>query len=777
MREGERLPFDGLLEESVRGAMTAIMRESAAAIEQSKDSMALFDGTYVGPIGQNHVWSFTLDHDVAPLAETPGTLLVAGLDPMSARVLATGDLTIVLGLREYLDPATTTGTLSLSAGFVLGALRGRLDNLLLSDQCDTELTEALLMPDLGEYPRSTADGDGEPSASHDIAADADDDQEWAALRAIEPGLRFTWGPPGTGKTKVLAMATAEAARRGQRVLVLAHANAAVDVAISRIAEELGADSEVVSSGRVLRVGTPQLPGTAGQSEILPDRIINRLEPELVARRDALDAARRRLSDELHASTDEIERSRKNQELNEVRAESESVTKDIAAATRRLITDAQVIATTLSKAVIDAQIWSWDSDIVIIDEASMAGLPFVLALAARGAETLSCFGDFRQLPPIAVSNDELAQHWFGRDVFEQAGVVEAHEAALPDRRLSPLRVQFRMGSQICATVNDLAYDGMLRTHPTARNRAIQIAESEPCAGNEMLIVDLSGFGAVCSIDAAIGSYSRFNLLSAAVSATLANRLVMDSCESVGVISAYRAQVQLLAAMCGIDDRIGAATIHKFQGSERDAIVFDLTDGFDQPGPSTLTGRSSTDDVALRLMNVAVSRARGKLVLVADLDFVDERHPPNSAARTLLHAADENGATVIRVADLMATNSTGSGTTPSWLPDWDRAARSVIEISVGGSPLEANVPDDDWAGDWLVEAAERTADEMLVRTTLPIARSLQHTSAAIRLRTAGAAPWLIAGDTLVVGSQSSAGPAAVMTHAPAVRVVRRLLIPGD
>jgi hypothetical protein len=78
------------------------------------------------------------------------------------------------------------------------------------------------------------------------------------------------------------------AAHGERVLVLAHANAAVDVAMVRIAEGFS-QTEELASGRVLRIGTPQLPEAVVRTEILPDSILARKAPEAVNRKRALEA--------------------------------------------------------------------------------------------------------------------------------------------------------------------------------------------------------------------------------------------------------------------------------------------------------------------------------------------------------------------------------------------------------------------------------------------------------------------------------------------------------
>ena len=777
MSDQERLPLGGIAPEVIQEAITATRDEIGASTARS-DTVPLHNGKPVGGVGPERLWSFGIDADHAPAADTPASLLIPGRDPIRASVVATGDLGVVLGVREELGEAVAAATLSIDAGFVHGRLIERLEELLAHGDHNAELVDALLFPDPGEPedPGGLIPG-GEPEQG------ADAEQVRAARQAIEPGLRFTWGPPGTGKTKVLAMAVAEAVRRGHRVMVLAHANAAVDVALARIDTELAGDPDPGASlepgsldlgapGVVLRVGTPRSPELLGHPRLLPHRVLAGQRPDLDDRRVTLEAERRRHSDRLRVSDDPDEHRAIAARLDEIGRELAGLTREIEQATRELIDGARVVGATLSKLVIDDQLWSWPSDVVVVDEASMAALPFVLALAMRGATTLSFFGDFRQLPPIGTSSGHLAQQWFGRDVFAYAGVIEQYETGGWDRRLSILRTQFRMGEQICETVNQFAYGGLLRTDPGARNRAIRIAEAAPGPGDEVVVVDVSGLAGRCALDAAPESFSRFNPLSAAMSATAAGVLLGHGVAEVGVVSPYRAQVQLLAAISSDPDRIQVASIHRFQGSERQAIVVDLTDGFDQPGPSRLTG--GDPDLALRLLNVAASRAEGKLVIVADVAFLEQRHPRPSPVRQLLRCAEEAGAITVDAGELLEEVAPEAGPL-RWWRSWEAALREELVLAEPTEPLDLSLPRADLLDTWLIQRIRERAVTSPVVLRLPPAAAEGWRSVPVDLREepAGPTPWAgIGADTIVFGPAEGGAWAVSARCRAAVQVFRRL-----
>lgn len=764
--ENQRLAFEGLIPEVVRDAIAGINKEIDAALVASSDALELRDGRPVGLSGPDRLWSFEVDGDVAPPPESPGTLVVPGFDPLDCRVLAVGDTSLVLSGRQDLGEKIAAARLSLDAGFVYARLRERLDDSMLAD----DVNAALVSEFLDDDPGGEKESDGGPGEAGSTTAD--EDQERAARRAIEPGVRFTWGPPGTGKTKVLAMAVAAAVARGDRVLVLAHANAAVDVAITRIAELLRGEA-VVAQGRVLRVGTPHLPAALACHDVLPDRVVARHQPELAARREELAAERRRISDQLRAADDAADPHSLARRLEGLRGEQTAADRELKAATAELIDHACVVAATLSRAVIDDQLWNWSRDVVIVDEASMVGRPFLLALAMQDAATLSCFGDFRQLPPIAVSDDEAAQRWFAQDVFDASGVREAFELGRADRRLSILRTQFRMGEQICETVSEFAYSGMLRTHRVARDTAIRLADRKPAEGAELVLLDTSSLGALCLTDRAPESFSRWNPLSALVAAALADTLAADGLDSVGVISPYRAQTRLLAAATHDDASITAATIHRFQGSECDAVVLDLTDGPGQKGPSRLTGGDR--ELALRLLNVAASRARGKLVVVVDRAFVDQFHPLNSMVRQLIERAVDAGAAELDAGELVERwGSDGQSRSVGWFPDWAAATSALLDSALGAARADLNLPHLAHGGGWVGEVIDRIS-AVTLRCPVGVAREFEATAADIRLQTMGSLPWAVTDATLWVGSASD-GPAARITSARVVREFCRLIAPN-
>jgi len=766
-----------LLRETLLGVAEATRDELRASAAEPGSRFVLRDGRQTARSGPNHLWSFEFDGELPLGPEASAQLIVEGRDPLTATVLAVGDLNLLLSVRDELGESLASAVLVTQPLFILEALHRRLTDA--SEQLlDTTMLEQLL--DLSELDESDNDDD-EPMPPHvpsdeppELSAEATStdgglsyEQLAAAQHATRDGLRFVWGPPGTGKTSTLAAAVTALAEAGRRVMVVAHSNAAVDVAMARVAQYM-AGSALLESDKVLRVGTPQLVEARDCYSILPDEIIARRFPDLGEQRRRLQRRREALSSEIRAGdrwSDAMVA-----ELDNVRTALTEIDRKLEEGQALLISEAQVVGCTLAKLVIDPQLWAWERDAVILDEASMAGLPYVIALAAGAPRTLACFGDFRQLPPIAVSERAAAQAWFGRDVFELAGVVSRVEDDVPDPRLAILRTQYRMGETIATAVSDVAYFSLLFSDVSAIERAHGLAALKPMAGSEVTIVDTSCLNPLCLQDSAPRSFSRYSLHSAAVTAALAQQANAAGLE-VGVISPYRAQVAVLAALLRSTTDITVATMHRFQGSERDAIIIDLVDSQPEKGPSRLTGKD--EDLALRLLNVGISRAKGKLLIVANLPFLRERSGRGSPALQFIDAFIELGAPVVSAEWLTREPSTAS---IGWMPNWWAAVQSVVSTGQR-APLQLALNSADFAGDDLADRLQElasTTGHMTVHAPIEVASRIDRLGLDLRLLPLGAGQLAVCkGNAVVVGGSHYSDPVAVLRGAAITGAVQRLL----
>lgn len=416
------------------------------------------------------------------------------------------------------------------------------------------------------------------------------------------------------------------------------------------------------------------------------------------------------------------------------------------------------------------------DAMVVDEASMAGFPFLLAGALRGPKNITCFGDFRQLPPIAQSKRKEAEKWFGKDVFEIAGVISRLESNKPDPRLKALREQHRMGKQIAEKVGKLAYFGGLITTPEAAALADRISSAFPLPGKQLVVVDTSKLMGACHRDPSQGSFSRFNALSANLAIAIAQGLYGYGIQSLGVTTPYRTQSQLLQALLRNESGIVAATVHKFQGSECDAMVIDLVDSWPQNKASKLTGAVS--DNALRLLNVAISRGRGKVVVLTDLEFVSQAHPLTSPTRRLVEEIVEE-ADVVSVEDVVTAGMASS--TTLWCGGWSEAIEVLgEEETLRKEEVWINLPSRNFVNKKLQSfVTKQVSQQNKVRLWCPIeaARDFENEEKLkVTLQNVAAAGLVMVGEEIsVVGGRDISSPVCVVKSKAFAATLKRLTMP--
>lgn len=361
----------------------------------------------------------------------------------------------------------------------------------------------------------------------------------------------------------------------------------------------------------------------------------------------------------------------------------------------VIKAAEVVGTTLSKATVDQAVFEHHWDTVIVDEASMAYIPHVAYAASLAAKRIVVVGDFRQLAPIALAQDDpLVSRWLRRDIFDEAGIIEAVQRYGSHPCLTMLDVQHRMHPQIAGFASISFYGGRLKDAPGMAERVAHVVGARPFPQEPLVLLDLSGLNLGTVVDP---ENSRFNLISALVSVVVAASA--GDLEQIAIITPYRAQARLLRAL--ISDLFGAkrgaaqtrcraATVHRFQGSKAELGILDLVDASGRPG--TLI---SSSEESPRLINVAVTRAQGKLVVVCKRSYIDGTLGHHMPARQLVGYLREKGAHLRVLEAINAGLLQVKNGQLEWLTDQGRAlTRLRKEIEKAGKIrglLRA-----DWAG---------------------------------------------------------------------------------
>lgn len=294
--------------------------------------------------------------------------------------------------------------------------------------------------------------------------------------------------------------------------------------------------------------------------------------------------------------------------------------------------AQVLGVTLSKATINSLIYERKFDLIIIDEASMAYVPHVLFASSLGKRIVIC-GDFRQLPPIAQANDELVKKRLAVDIFKVTGIIKAVEKQQPVENLVMLDIQRRMHPKISRFSNHHFYDGRLKDHSSVIGRE-QIAQLEPYPGDAVALFDTTLCNTLTSKEFA--SRSKFNVLSAFIAIQLMGQARNSGIKEIGYICPYNAQSRLVSVLAQEllsemqESNILCATVHKFQGSEREAIFYDTVDSY----PQKMAGILHRSEDTGRLVNVALTRSKGKFVQISNQRYIKERLPKDNFTAQLV-----------------------------------------------------------------------------------------------------------------------------------------------
>ena len=405
------------------------------------------------------------------------------------------------------------------------------------------------------------------------------------------------GPPGTGKTTTLVEAINETLRRESQVLVCAQSNMAVDW----ISEQL------VDRGiPVLRVGNP----TRVNDKMLSFTYERKFEghpeyPQLWSLRKAIRemrAKRKRGSESYHQQLDRL-KSRAT-EL-EVRINAE------------IFQEARVIACTLTGAA-NRVLEGMKFNTLFIDEAAQA-LEAACWIPIRKVSRVIFAGDHQQLPPTVKSIAAL-KAGLGKTLMER--IVENKPEVV-----TLLQVQYRMNDQIMQFSSREFYDGKLQTAPEIKYRGILDYDNPMSWYNTDDLPD-----EIESKEEFVGeSFGRINKAEAELTlqhlelyyGRIGKQRILDERIDVGIISPYRAQVQLLRRM--IKKReffkpyrhlISVNTVDGFQGQERDVIILSLVRSNDEGQIGFLRD--------LRRMNVAITRARMKLIILGSVGTLT-KHP--------------------------------------------------------------------------------------------------------------------------------------------------------
>ncbi|MFL5338833.1 MAG: AAA domain-containing protein [Gemmataceae bacterium] len=416
--------------------------------------------------------------------------------------------------------------------------------------------------------------------------------QWEAIRFALSAEDFAiiHGPPGTGKTTTLAELVHQAVAARQRVLVCAPSNLAVDNLLERL---------VAAGLNAVRLGHPARVLPAVQEHTL-DALVERHPDVRQARKMVREAyALFRKADRFTRAKPEPGAKRATR--GEARALLADARRYEDAAVERILNTSEVVCATLTG--LDGNLLGKRTfDLLVIDEAGQ-GIEPAAWIGLLRCDRVILAGDHCQLPPTVLSPDAARQ---GLSVSLLERLIALHGTGVARR----LKVQYRMHETIMAFSSAEFYDGELEADPSVRQhllRDLPGVAATPLTETPVTFLDTAGAGYEEEVEE--DGESRLNPQEADLVVRKVRELLAAGvrAEDVAVISPYAGQVRLLKQRLP-EPGLEIDSIDGFQGREKEAVVLSLVRSNREGDIGFLAD--------VRRMNVALTRARRKLLVVGD-----------------------------------------------------------------------------------------------------------------------------------------------------------------
>lgn len=424
------------------------------------------------------------------------------------------------------------------------------------------------------------------------------ESQQAALKKIlcSPDVAFIHGPPGTGKTTTLVQAIRQTIKDEKQVLVCAPSNAAIDLLVEKLSEH---------GLQAVRIGHPARVTEQSLSKTLDARIaVHPHFHELRALRKKMENSRG-MAQKYKRNFGYHEKEQRRalyEEARTLKADADVLEFYIV---NDLLNNSDAICCTLvgsSHPVLRGRKFKT----VFIDEAGQALEPACWIPLLRSQRVVFA-GDHQQLPPT-IKSHEAAVQGLSKTLFEKG--IEKFRG-----HSHMLQVQYRMHEAIMKFSSDYFYKGSLIAHPSVAHELLR--------PNQLPIdfIDTAGCGFTEEQDKE--TLSRYNKEEAALLIRLVEQLIdeigienwLDQKLTMGIITPYSAQVDQFhhlaegsAQLEPLHKLISINTVDAFQGQERDIIAISFVRSNDKGELGFLSD--------IRRTNVAMTRARKKLIMVGD-----------------------------------------------------------------------------------------------------------------------------------------------------------------
>lgn len=412
----------------------------------------------------------------------------------------------------------------------------------------------------------------------------DTTQKQAWQKAIQAqDIAIIHGPPGTGKTTTIVEIVKTLVEKGERVLVCASSNAAVDVLTERIANK---------GIPVVRLGNPSKITEQNLQYCLDRQVVNHSQFGLVKELKKRAEEFFRMANKYKRNFDREEREQRKAILKEARNLRGQADDHLHFLQQNVLVKNQVVTCTPVVSM-HREIGKEKFDTLIFDEAGQTLEPMCW-IPMQKVKKVVLAGDHLQLPPTVKSEDAA----------KKGLAISLLEKLMPLESISEmLAIQYRMNTKIMQFPSQWFYENKLEAHNSVKDHKLDDAIVQ--------FIDTAGTGYEEELVGA--PYGIRNKQEADLVLTLLRSIVDEHQNaSIGIISPYKLQIQYLREQL-IEQGLGSKniqvqTVDGFQGQEKDIIIISLVRSNGKQEIGFLKD--------LRRMNVAITRARKKLIVIGD-----------------------------------------------------------------------------------------------------------------------------------------------------------------
>lgn len=578
-------------------------------------------------------------------------------DDLELYPVEVGDKKVVLHFPHNYGSTLPKVSVEWENDFVLRKLRTELEKLLDSDaKEDRERMGRLFYPD----PKKHHTDDDDTRALDDSRRN--ESQHQSLIKSLQNQVLYVWGPPGTGKTSTLGFIVANYLIKGKRTLFAANTNRAVDVGLLSALQALTSVEKEHLEEEVTRFGEMAL-DSEQLEQVLFDQHVEQKKQRQKKEAGNLDSLlgeyqklQKEIDNLMEHGEDVPEELDKRINLMGERVDEYGGEAALEAKIDELITvnervelgRKQLVATTLAKVCTSDLFDGQTFDAVVVDEASMANLPYLMVLAAKAKSHIVVVGDPMQLPPIALTDNPAARKFLEEDIFTFASGADMTEElfAWHDKN-RPLTTfydtQYRLNEDLAEVLSTVFYEGRLKTAQPDGDLDPTVKQQES-SNPTVNVIDSQKYGPVLTQKDEGKGFQPVNEIHNRILIKMVKRLVLKNqvpVDEVGIIVPFRSTVYDIRDALYKNDlgMVEVGTIHTYQGREKDVILFDtVMSGEEQYGRRRHYSVRPFDEdknglAVPRLLNVAFSRSKNRLVILADMDHINKIYGDKFLGRLL------------------------------------------------------------------------------------------------------------------------------------------------